>query len=238
LVCISAFISAASRKEEKEMSAIALALSAAITSTTFGAFYAGGGGAIPDATTSNSIPGSGLFSSSVVATEVGTITGIKMVTLNGLAHTFVGDLQVTIISPNGTRVNLFSRFGVTTATGFGSSKDLGGDYSFTDGIGSPAFNPVAGAGLYPSGTYQRITNSVAAVVQVGTTGGVQGLNPNTYATMIGGASNGTWTLEIRDFAAADTGSLASWSIEFNYVPAPGAIALLGLVGVTARRRRA
>lgn len=218
------------------MSAIALALSAAVASSALGPVYVGGGGALPDATTSNSIPGSGLFTSSVNVTEIGTLTGIKVVTLTNMAHTFVGDLQVALISPTGTRVNLFSRFGVTTATGFGSGTNLDGTYAFTDGVGSPAFSP-AGT-TYAGGTYNRVTNAVAAVVQIGTVSGVQGLNPNTYATLVGESVNGNWTLEVRDFAAADTGTLGSWSLEFNYVPAPGAIALLGLAGVTGRRRRA
>lgn len=219
------------------MSAIALALSTAIASSALGTVYGpGAGGAIPDATVNNSIPGSGFFSSTINVSDVGTVTGINMVTLTSLAHTFVGDLQVTLISPNGTRVNLFSRFGVTTATGFGSGTDLNGTYSFTDGMGSPAFNP-AGT-LYPGGTYNRVTNTFAATVQVGTTSGVQGLNPNTFASIVGGASNGAWVLEIRDFAAADVGSLGSWSLDINWVPAPGAMALLGLAGLTARRRRA
>ncbi|MBM4113038.1 MAG: hypothetical protein FJ253_06645 [Phycisphaerae bacterium] len=216
------------------MSAIALALTAA----ALGPVYVGAGGALPDSTTSNSIPASGLFTSSVNSTDVGTITSVKMVTLTSLVHTWVGDLQVALISPNGTRVNLFSRFGVTSATGFGSSKDLNGNYGFTDGIGSPAWNPVAGAGNYASGTYNRVTNTNAATVQIGTVSGVQGINNNTYASLNGGASNGTWTLEIRDFGNGDVGTLGSWTLEFNFIPAPGAIALLGLAGMTARRRRA
>ncbi|MBM4113039.1 MAG: hypothetical protein FJ253_06650 [Phycisphaerae bacterium] len=216
------------------MSAIALALTAA----ALGPVYVGAGGLVPDATISNNIPNSGLFTSSVISTDVGTISDIKMVTLTGLFHSWVGDLQVALISPNGTRVNLFSRVGVTSASGFGSSKDINGTYGFTDGIGSPPWEPFGGGGFYPSGTYNRVTNTNAPVVQIGTVSGVQGVNNNTYASLNGGPSNGTWTLEIRDFYLTAQGLLGSWTLDFNFIPAPGAIALLGLAGMTARRRRA
>jgi len=221
----------------KMFAQLATLAAAAVISSASGAVVVGAGGALPDATSGNSIPNSGFFSSSAASSFVGDITGIKSVTLSNLSHTWVGDMQITLISPNGTRVNLFSRFGVTTATGVGSSKDLGGTYTFVES-GGLAWNPIAGAGLYPGGIYDRSTNTNALTVQVGTVSGVQGLNPNTFASMIGGASNGNWTIEYRDFAGGDIGTLGGWSVDFNFIPTPGALALLGVAGLAGRRRRA
>jgi len=216
----------------------------ALISSTSGTVFTGAGGIIPDATISNSIAGSGLFSSTAQSSvTVGLITGVKMVSLNSLSYSWVGDLQVTIVHVNtNSRVDLFSRFGVTTATNFGSSKDLNGNYSFTDGAGDPVWNPVASPGVYPSGTYQRIKGPDLAV-QVGFDGVSQGLNTNTFATFIGLSAASAWSLEIRDFGVGsfvggNLGTLTDWSIEFEYIPTPGALALLGVAGFAGRRRRA
>jgi len=223
------------------MSTLATLAAAAIHSAASGVFLVGAGGALPDATTSNSIAGSGLFGSNTAGSGVtGTITGVKIVNLTNLAHTWVGDLQVTVIHVNsGTRVDLFSRFGVVSATTFGSSKDLNGNYNFTDGIGSPAWNPIAGAGNYASGTYQRgPANLTAGVVQVSADGVTNGANTNGYGSFVGLDASSAWRLEIRDFGVTDIGTLGEWSIEFNFIPTPGALALLGVAGFAGRRRRA
>ena len=50
-----------------------------------------------------------------------------------LTHTWVGDLRYTLISPGGTVSQIiFSQTGSTTATGVGTSSDLGGLYSYSD----------------------------------------------------------------------------------------------------------
>lgn len=52
-----------------------------------------------------------------------------------------------------------------------------------------------------------------------------------------GGDAGVWTLRIYDWASGDTGSLGGWSIDVTHVPAPGALALLGLAGLVSGRRR-
>ncbi len=51
--------------------------------------------------------------------------------------------------------------------------------------------------------------------------------------------NGEYTIYLGDSAGGDEGSLAWWTVTIEYaVPAPGAMALLGLAGFARRRRRA
>jgi hypothetical protein len=52
----------------------------------------------------------------------------------------------------------------------------------------------------------------------------------------GTSVNGNWSLFVVDDASADTGSIAGgWQIEV--IPSPGAMAMLGLGGLVAARRR-
>ena len=53
-----------------------------------------------------------------------------------------------------------------------------------------------------------------------------------------GLSDTSWTLTFSGSAAFNTGTNAADSRTFHAVPAPGALALLGLAGMASRRRRA
>jgi len=207
------------------MSALA-ALAAAVATSSLGPVvnYSGAGFTIPD----NSPAG---VSSSINVGEVGNLVSVK-VTLKGLTHTWVGDLIVTLQNSNGT-ATLFHRTGSTTTTGVGDSSNLNGDYTFSDtgpyspqATGSFWTEAAAGGDTYVmrSGTYYAS----------GALSGAQVLMFNSLQ----GNVNGTWTLKISDNAGADLGSLGAWNVQIEYIPAPGALALLGLAGLAGRRRRA
>ena len=57
------------------------------------------------------------------------------------------------------------------------------------------------------------------------------------ALIAGKDITGDWKLIIVDAAGGDIGALVEWSLDFSVVPAPGAMALLGLAGVVGGRRR-
>jgi MYXO-CTERM domain-containing protein len=222
-------------KSMKVISKFAMAASlAALISTAANAdvFGPGAGGALPDATISNSIAGSGVFTSTIVVGAVGNIISFNSVTLTNLQHTFAGDIQAYLDSPNGTRVNLISRLGVVGATGAGNGNNFTGNYTFVDS-GGLTFSTT---GVVPPGTYNRYVNQGATVVQVGATGTTQGINNNAFSAFVGESVTGIWTLTIRDYFPADIGSLGSWSFDAT-IPAPGALALLGLAGLAGGRRR-
>jgi subtilisin-like proprotein convertase family protein len=217
------------------LSAVAAALlSGSAMADVFGP---GPGVTITDPTTSNSIATSAVITSTLNVVQAGNIASFNSATLTGLTHTWIGDMQVYLTSPAGTRVNLFSRLGNTTATGFGNSNDTSGNYTFTDG--GAALGGALGTGPVPAGTYARSTNQTAAVVQVGADGATQGINNNAFSAFNGQSVTGIWTLTIREYGVGDTGTLAGWSFDAT-IPAPGALALLGLAGLVTggRRRRA
>ncbi len=59
---------------------------------------------------------------------------------------------------------------------------------------------------------------------------------SSLLTAFGAGVNGDWNLYVLDDTGADTGSIAGgWQIEV--VPAPSAMALMGLGGLVATRRR-
>jgi subtilisin-like proprotein convertase family protein len=150
-------------------------------------------------------------------------------------HTWVGDIIATITSPGGATFELMRRTGSTTPTGVGNLNDANGAYSFNDNAANALFWPngtpagfsagwTAVAGNVPNGTYRPARWDGSAVVATSLMGAFGGQN-----------ANGVWTLNISDNASLDQGDLINW--EINVVPAPGSVALLGLAGLAAGRRR-
>jgi subtilisin-like proprotein convertase family protein len=111
-------------------------------------------------------------------------------------HTWVGDLDVSLIAPDGTEGALFTRTG---GGAFGDSSDLDGPYQFLDVVG--AFNwwaKAAAAGdttPVESGAYRASDVSGADTSLVGLFSGVT--NPN-----------GTWILRFHDHSTNDTGGVS------------------------------
>lgn len=186
----------------------------------------GGGGLIPSAGTGDGTWQSILPSAptSTSGTASAAVKSVKKLTLHGLSHTWMGDLQV-VLSNGTTSVNVFVRPG-HTGTGFGNSGDfLGGDYMFVD----PGLAPtLPAAGNAAPGTYSQSFGFW--------TNGNHGIfnSPMSGLTSAGGA---TWTVRIYDWAGGDSGSFTGWTLDVNYVPAPGAAAMLGLAGLAGIRRR-
>jgi MYXO-CTERM domain-containing protein len=176
--------------------------------------YTGGpGGSIPD----NGGPGNP-FSSTLTVTDSYAIADLNL-DLSGFNHTFVGDLIITL-EHNGTSVVTVDRPGVPDFSGFGWGYDLAGDYSFDDSAlvtwqdvngGAQDTNFVIGEGAY--------------------------LGENLLSAFNGMDVAGDWTLTISDNAGFDTGLIESWGITATPVPAPAGLAILGLGGLAAARRR-
>lgn len=199
-------------------SGLALAAGATASATTF-ATYSGPGGSIPD----NGGAVGNIFRSEIVIPDNASIQDLS-VTINGLDHTWAGDLIMTLEHKDtGTRATLVHRVGATTAGGVGDSSVYLGNYTFADG-GADLWAAAAAApfgGVIPPTTYNPSGQFNAA---------------SSLAGFIGESTAGTWSLEISDNAAADVGGLTGWTLDFK-IPTPGALALFGVAGLAASRRR-
>lgn len=135
-----------------------------------------------------------------------------------IAHTWGGDLEMTLTSPTGDVFELMF-----------DDVDQGGSGNFDMGLvaGDPSLANVDRYTFVESGglTVFDDTSGVAA-------GGTY--DANTWFS--GGYAAGDWTISIFDDAAGDATSIGSVELVYT-VPAPGALALLGLAGVAGRRRR-
>jgi subtilisin-like proprotein convertase family protein len=157
------------------------------------------------------------YPSGITVSGVSGATGVT-ITLNGLSHTFPADLDVLLVAPSGT-VMLMSDAG-------GGDDVVGIDLTFADG--SPAIPSV---GPLSTGTFGPFNYGTGDIMAAPAPAGPYGSSLNALAA----SANGTWNLFIVDDAGGDFGTLNGWSVTF--VPAPGTMALFGIGGLLAARRR-
>ena len=178
--------------------------------------YVGGGTDFIDSTTP--------FTDVITVPDTFEVASIR-VELVDFAHTWAGDVAVSLEAPNGASVDLVNRIGVFGGSGFGSPANYGGTYWFYDGaIGDlwATAGPLGDSDTIPGGDYFATT--------------VEG-NVSTMNSLAGQSAAGDWTLRITDSAGGDSGSLGKWKLDLKAVPAPGALALIGIAGLCGRRRR-
>lgn len=119
-----------------------------------------------------------------IPATIGTIT--KLTVNMSIAHTFDGDLVVTLISPDGTRVILTQQFG-------------GSADNYTNTVFDDAAATSISSGTAPfTGTFRPF---------------------EALSSYIGKSAPGTWTLEVKDVANTDGGSLNAWSLTVQYAEA-------------------
>ncbi len=136
--------------------------------------------------------------------DVGPLRTVTQVSVNFTAtHSYVGDLRVTLIGPNGNRQLLFARTGATTAGGYGFNSDLSGTYTFTDNqaVAGSWWSAAANSPV-PAGSYRTSVSGGAGVS-----------NP-APATSLSAAfqyslAAGRWILRFEDGAQNDTGTVTA-----------------------------
>jgi subtilisin-like proprotein convertase family protein len=194
-----------------------------------------GGGLNPG----DNVPAGG--TSIISVTGVPSLAGSNIqvgVTFN-TAHTWVGDVILTLTGPNATAVDLIRRCGSSTAAGTGDSSNLLGTYTFTDvaanrvidiaSTGDTAFN-------IPVGSYRATTNSFNG----NGTPTFSGETPTVLNGSFGAVGNGDWTLFYSDNVAADYAAIDAWTLQFVPVPEPasaGVVVSAAVVGLAAALRR-
>jgi gliding motility-associated-like protein len=123
-----------------------------------------------------------------------------------IEHSFSGDLDIRIISPNGQDANLFLQAG--GGTYWGGAND---DGSATPGIGADyCFSMSATTLLQNAPTIIAGSNPPNASWTPGTY-----LPVESFASLIGSPLNGDWCIEVVDNLAIDNGYIFSWGMEFD-----------------------
>ena len=136
-------------------------------------------------------------SSLVVSGLPGSVTHLR-VRLNGLAHSWPGDIGALLVSPDGQRVMLMNGAWDNPVTATPVS------LTFADGAPQP---PMTGAPV--TGTY-RPTNYRGATLP-----GVPGPYRTALAALNGTDPNGTWSLYVFDFVSGFSGTISGYSLIFS-----------------------
>ncbi|MCH2195962.1 PKD domain-containing protein, partial [Kordia sp.] len=125
-----------------------------------------------------------------------------------IEHSFSGDLDISIISPNGQEAELFVQAG--GGTYFGGAND---DGTTTPGVGADYCFSLAGAvTLANAPTITAGSNPPGASWQPGT---YLPVDANGFDDLIGSPLNGNWTIRVTDNLAIDNGYIFSWKLDFD-----------------------
>ncbi|MEM5565204.1 PKD domain-containing protein, partial [Psychroserpens sp. AS72] len=142
------------------------------------------------------------FESNQVLTDVNQLIDICV----NMEHSYSGDLDIRIISPNGQEADLFTQAG--GGTYFGGANDDGGN---DPGVGADyCFSMSATTLLENANTITAGTNPPNNSWEPGTY-----LPVDSFASLIGSPLNGQWCIEIVDNLSIDNGYVFSWGLNFD-----------------------
>ncbi len=169
---------------------------------------------------SNNTPGgwasTGSYSSAIV---LGAVSSIDSIVVN-FAHTYSSDLDIQITATNGATFDLWNNNGWFNNFGTSSTNDLA--------VCLPV-NYWFGATGIPNSTYfSGSPNPIPG-------GQANQIAANTWT--LGALAAGTYTITMSDTVGGDGANILGWTINYTAVPAPGAMALLGVAGLVGYRRR-
>lgn len=138
------------------------------------------------------------------------VTGVSSIEVQGLAHTYIGDVQMVLWDPDGVGHLIFLRPGYLNPGSFGNSGNFGGGtYTFVEsGGGSLPSTSTPGVDP-PAGTYNQTFDSGG----VAWIDGDQGVLNTPMGSIAG--PRGTWTLQFYDWAGGDTGSFIGWTMNYT-----------------------
>jgi subtilisin-like proprotein convertase family protein len=157
-----------------------------------------------------SIPSSGKatpYPSSIAVSGLPATADLRSVTLRGVNHTYLADVDVLLVSPSGQSVILMSDVGC-------SNDAVNATYRFQDG--SPQMTSPASGTYSPTNTSVGGCFSVTDAFPAPAPGGAP--SGTDLATFDAGNPNGTWSLYVTDDTSGDAGSIGSWTLDFP-VPA-------------------
>ncbi|WP_179339849.1 PKD domain-containing protein [Winogradskyella ludwigii] len=157
------------------------------------------------------------FGDEQVLTDVSQIESICL----NMEHSYIGDLDIEIVSPNGQVVRLHDQgggsanFGIPWATGTvdGNSADttpgVGFDYCFVPNGGFPTLVD----GIEDDGSFPNGDDAATYLDYFVPAGNYSSVNP--LDGLLGSPLNGNWTIRVVDNISADNGYMFSWELNFD-----------------------
>lgn len=142
----------------------------------------------------------------------GTIADPSKVTIDlGLVATWVGDVVIDVIAPNGEAITLIKRLGSSTNSGCGSGKAFAATNILSfNSANATVIDTGAAAATIPAGNYAPSYGTAPYPTH----------NPVAMGTFLTGkAISGKWRIIAYDYGQGDPSNVASWQISF----APGAL---------------
>jgi subtilisin-like proprotein convertase family protein len=160
---------------------------------------------VPSGTLSLIVPDAdpaGVISAPIAISGIPANAVVTDISVNfNMTHTWVGDLDINLIAPNGQNLNLIGSLN----NGTGSN----GTDNFTNTtISSTSTTPISGAPAPRTGTFAAERRA-----GYGPTGNEQ--TASDWPAMLT-QLNGDWKLAMADFFNGDEGTLTSWSITITY----------------------
>ena len=152
----------------------------------------------------------GAFSAGATLTDVNDLLDIYM----NFEHSYMGDLVISIICPDGTEVALHQQGGGSTFLGEPIDNDadlnpgVGYDYSWSPSATNGTWEANSG-GTLPPGTYESV---------------------EPLANLVGCPLNGTWTIQVCDLFGSDNGFIFDWGIDFSPELYPDLISFTPSIG--------
>lgn len=131
-------------------------------------------------------------------------SALAKVQINGLSHTWVGDIQIVLSDPTGANHNIMCRPG-SVGGGLGLNCDMDGTtYSFFQNGQQPIPGACPGTS-FPGGDYNQTFGSWVS--------GDAGI----FNTPLGSipVASGNWTLKVYDWAGGDIGAITDWRLCFT-----------------------
>nr|WP_321237353.1 PKD domain-containing protein [uncultured Psychroserpens sp.] len=142
------------------------------------------------------------FAPDAILTDISQLSDICI----NIEHSYSGDLDIKIISPNGQEANLFVQGGAGIY--FGGAND---DNTNDPGIGADyCFSMSASSLLLDANTIIAGTNPPSPSWEPGSY-----LPVDSFQTLVGSPLNGEWCIEIVDNLSIDNGYIFSWELNFD-----------------------